>query len=527
MTDLFPKIKALEVMTPEGHSGTLSQESQYVFNYARATPEQEISLTMPRRSQSYAGNQPLPIFAMNLPEGDLHTAIVTRYGKAFAKLNEMGLLAIVGHDQIGRLSLQSGSLSAPTRAPSLGLREILNAKASDGLFEHLLDTYLASGISGVQPKVMVPDGDRAQPEDDASSLRYMTRTSDLIIKSSSPLHPSITENEFACMSAGRIAGLELPAFYLSNDSSLFIIERFDKKADGTRIGFEDMAVLAGKEYHPNGNYKYEGKYEGIIDIINNYCGPNSLESSKRFFEYFTLSCLVRNGDAHLKNFALTYTNPAEARSIRLSPLYDVVTTRTYTYEDRRKDRELVNTEMALRLNKSKQFPTRKELLDFGARCNEIHPAQVIERISDAMGQALKETKDRFRDPDFYHRLSDIWEEGRSWYEPDRVYIRRPETPAPQAATGSTADYQALLSQLQRIAKQVVHDTGLEKEFIDLVGMEPQLFIALATSGQDKMILDSIKRRFASNEPEQLAAFFAKAAPQEPEVAEEEDNTPSP
>ena len=213
---------------------------------------------MPLRAQSYAQNALHPVFAMNLPEGSLHSAIRTRFAKQFAKLDEMAILSIVGHDQIGRLTLEQPNTERAKKRAQVGLHELLTSNASDALFEFLLDEYLAAGISGVQPKVLVPDADRSITSDRATVIH-----SDLIVKMGGPEYPNLTQNEFTCMDAARRAGILVPDFWLSDDSSLFVIRRFDFGPDGHRCGFEDMAVLAGMTYDSNGDYKYQGKYEGI------------------------------------------------------------------------------------------------------------------------------------------------------------------------------------------------------------------------------------------------------------------------
>ena len=110
----------------------------------------------------------------------------------------------------------------------------------------------------------------------------------------------------------------------------------------------------------------------------------------RFFEQVAFMVMVRNGDGHLKNFGVLYTSDDDAR---LAPMFDVVTTAIYTYQRYEGGPDLEDQTMALKLfagpKASRTYPLPGELLDFGRRvCGVADPAQVIERIADAMVQTL-------------------------------------------------------------------------------------------------------------------------------------------
>lgn len=86
-----------------------------------------------------------------------------------------------------------------------------------------------------------------------------------------------------------------------------------------------------------------------------------------------LSVAVRNGDAHLKNFGLLYTDPA-SNDVQLSPLYDIVNTTSYLPKD----------VMALKLAKTKSWPYRDSLIGFAKRhCDIDNPDFVIDSIVEA------------------------------------------------------------------------------------------------------------------------------------------------
>ncbi|WP_454669716.1 HipA N-terminal domain-containing protein [Achromobacter kerstersii] len=171
------KIKQLEISTPQGESGLLEKESRFVFNYTRPEQNREISLIMPHRAESYADTVLPPIFAMNRPEGYLYEKLWERFGKD-VQLDDMRLLALTGSNQIGRLRYREPGADAMRVQPTMGLSALLASGASVELFDYLVSTYLTSGISGFQPKVMMPDADtaNAKPVVDKST----TFTSDLI-----------------------------------------------------------------------------------------------------------------------------------------------------------------------------------------------------------------------------------------------------------------------------------------------------------------------------------------------------------
>ncbi|MGH8146469.1 MAG: type II toxin-antitoxin system HipA family toxin [Rhodanobacteraceae bacterium] len=398
------KVKRLAVGTPQGAAGELLRESQYVFNYTSTERACEVSLTMPLRAQSYVGNQLPPVFGMNLPEGFLQQRIVERLAK-YEAVDDMRLLAITGAHPIGRLQYAVPGEPRSARKPEIGLQRLLGEPATNEMFEHLVDIYFDSGISGVQPKVMLPDADKPLSE------RATLLQSDLIVKAGGDEYPHLAANEFLCMDAACRAGITVPHFWLSDDGRLFVMERFDLH-DGDRLGFEDMAVLMDKAREPTGHYKYTESYEAIARFIAALCRENATESLQRFYEYLVLCIAVRNGDAHLKNFGLLYTHP-HAEAPRLAPLYDVVTTAAYDDIDPRTGKLVTDRTLALKLDKSRSYPARERLLAFGRElCHVRSPERVIERVGTAMSETLDAHRERV-DRVFFQRIREEWDGGRA------------------------------------------------------------------------------------------------------------------
>jgi serine/threonine-protein kinase HipA len=169
-----------------------------------------------------------------------------------------------------------------------------------------------------------------------------------------------------------------------------------------------MTVLMGK----SSRSKYEGSYEGIAKAIRLYCADaDPVHELQRFFEYVAFAVMVRNGDGHLKNFGLLYEHPAAVDSIRLAPLYDVVTTSIYGSSSARTGITKYDRTLALNLSKSKSYPDRATLIDFGTRVCEVRrPQAVLERIADAMTAALSEHGKRI-DEQLLAQMRTEWDAG--------------------------------------------------------------------------------------------------------------------
>lgn len=408
---VLKKIKQLRVSTPQGISGDLSKESRFTFNYGTGERSCEVSLTMPIRAESYSSGALLPLFEMNKPEGYLLSKIEEAFAKT-GRLDDMGLLALTGGTQIGRLTYaEPGAQTRPLRA-QIGRKELLSRRPTTELFDELVSIYFESGISGVQPKVLLPDADAARLKDRATVVH-----SDLIVKTSGVDFLHLTENEFLCMSAARRAGLSVPEFDLSEDGGLFVCRRFDLGPEQP-LGFEDMAVLMGKL----GRGKYEGSYEGIARAIRLFCADADPATELRhFFEYVTCLVLVRNGDGHLKNFGLLYQHPGRPQGVCLAPLYDLVTTSIYDLSSGTSRIAKYDRTLALNLAKTRRYPQRGTLLNFAAEvCGVRDPQEIIERIGDAMSDTLQSERDRVH-PELLAALGKEWDAGRESLQVARVF----------------------------------------------------------------------------------------------------------
>jgi serine/threonine-protein kinase HipA len=293
-------------------------------------------------------------------------------------MTPMHMLALIGRNGIGRLGFCLPDQPAPALPRTLSKTELLRTAYTPEVFNELIAACLSTGagIAGMQPKIMVPD-------------RPTVPIPSLIVKAASPAYPGLAANEFLCLTAARHAGIDVPSFALSDDGQMLVLDRFDLLVHGDgrveRLGFEDIAALAGLRVRDIlSDRKYQGSYQRVAELLRQFqLHSNNLH---RFFEQVAFSVMVRNGDAHLKNFGLLYRSTAD---VWLAPMFDVVTTSIYKYTQYPGGPELEDRTLALKLfagrHQTKAYPTTEELMDFGRRvCGVSQPANVLAKIADAM-----------------------------------------------------------------------------------------------------------------------------------------------
>ncbi len=389
---------SLAVWAAKVRSGILARErrQEYVFAYsADAGTEAQVSLTMPVRVESWVSRDLHPIFQMNLPEGALLEAIRRAIAKVVGE-DDLSILRVTGGNQVGRnrFSLPGDEYPSISETPE-SLDELLTHPDTRELFHELVARYaLRSGISGVQPKVLLDATERGI----FTSARY-------IVKSWGTDYPFLAANEYFCMTAAKRAGLPVPEFYLSDNGGLFIMRRFDLTQGGVSMGFEDMCTLQAL----GTPQKYASSYERVARSIRDFVsGENLMAAREQFFATLVLSVLLRNGDAHLKNFGVLYVSPGD--TVVLAPVYDVVTTTAYIRED----------VPALSLAGTKKWWSRKVLERFAVTHLSL-PIGAISDVFTRIAEAVTETRAMIpgyiaEHPEFREigeRMMTQWDEGVS------------------------------------------------------------------------------------------------------------------
>src|SRR5579872_4530926 len=224
----------IKVWTGVAEAGLLDRlgERGSTFAYLpQAAAARAVSVTMPVRLESWSVPFGLPpIFEMNLPEGVLRERLRLAFAKATGTFDEFDLLSIVGRSQVGRIRYTGDKEQLNEDVPFQSVDEILERKRGGDLFRYLLERFVPfSGISGVQPKILVRDEKAfAEMEQAGQRLSHSYKGATHIVKLWEPNeYLQLAANEYFCLTAARKCGLDVPPYRLAEDGTALVIDRFD------------------------------------------------------------------------------------------------------------------------------------------------------------------------------------------------------------------------------------------------------------------------------------------------------------
>jgi serine/threonine-protein kinase HipA len=126
--------------------------------------------------------------------------------------------------------------------------------------------------------------------------------------------------------------------------------------------------------------EYNSTCERVARTIKDFVLGEFLQGAREeFFASLVVSCMIRNGDAHLKNFGSLYERPGQP--VRLAPVYDMVTTVAYIPRD----------VPALSLAGTKKWWPRKVLEKFAVIQLSL-PVGKVGQIFEEAAEAMNDTR---------------------------------------------------------------------------------------------------------------------------------------
>lgn len=328
---MLPDIRVMKVLLYNRPIGTLTHlpgdKNLFTFNedYVQNPSRPTLSLSFKDTSGALITNikttqTRLPSFFSNLlPEGPLREYLAQR--AQIHPQHEFFLLWALGRDLPGALTVEAfdeGSFlqstvkihhkkkkEIPLRFSLAGLQLKFSAVASSG---HRF-TIPVDGIGG-----------------------------GWIVKLPHTTFPGVPENEYTMMELARRVGInvpethllpihtlqELPKEFERLGQNVFVIKRFDRTEEGECIHIEDCAQVFG--VYPENKYQ-SANYRNIAKVIANETGESGVVE---FIKRFVFNALIGNGDMHLKNWSLIYSQKHQPS---LAPAYDFVSTILYLPED--------------------------------------------------------------------------------------------------------------------------------------------------------------------------------------------------
>ncbi|NHQ75089.1 type II toxin-antitoxin system HipA family toxin [Roseovarius gahaiensis] len=260
----------------------------------------------------------MPFFSNLLPEGRLRKYLAEQAGVNSER--EFHLLWALGHDLPGAITI----------TPADG--EAWPPYVADGRDDHDDDhreNALRFSLAGVQLKfsaVTEASGGLTIPASGVGGS--------WIVKLPSREFAGVPENEFSMMKLAGLVGMNVPAIDLVGIDAIknlpegldkigkhaFVIERFDRLSDGSRVHIEDFAQVYG--LYPEEKYG-NGTFRNIAQVI---AAEGNDADIIEYVRRLTFNMLIGNADMHMKNWSLIYP---DRRNVSLAPTYDFVATVPY------------------------------------------------------------------------------------------------------------------------------------------------------------------------------------------------------
>jgi serine/threonine-protein kinase HipA len=207
---------------------------------------------------------------------------------------------------------------------------ILSFKHQDirtSAFQGFGQSFRQLSISGVQEKYgLVLDGTVLRLPEPNEQTKYILKP----IPPDLPNASEIPANEHLTMQiAHQVYDIPIAAnglIFFADEEPALLVKRFDFRPDGSKWRQEDFASLSNRTKQTAGaDYKYEGSYEEVAQLIKQHLPAYRVEVEK-FFRLVLFNYLFSNGDAHLKNFSILETLDGD---FVLSPAYDLICTRLH------------------------------------------------------------------------------------------------------------------------------------------------------------------------------------------------------
>ena len=364
-----------------------------------ATP---LSQSLPLLAEPFEDQACRPFFAGLLPEGELRRRIAAQCQISYA--NDFGLLAVIGGDCAGAVSLEPGDPATAVAAVEWLEPDQLIALLAELPQRPMLAQRdgLRLSLAGAQDKLpVVFDGRSIGLPRGAAASTHILKPAIAAVERS-------VINEAFCMALAKVMGLQVAdtEILMAGDQQILLVRRYDRCKDANdqwlRLHQEDFCQALGVP--PDLKYQNEGgpDLQACFALLRRATKPSAPEVI-RLLDAVVFNALIGNHDAHAKNFSLLYGS----RGATLAPLYDLLSTAVYP---------TLTTKMAMKLGSKYSFAEVQvrhwELFAVAAGLSKAQTRKRLVRMAEQLPSSARrlQTKSSYRDHALIERIACLIEQ---------------------------------------------------------------------------------------------------------------------
>jgi serine/threonine-protein kinase HipA len=333
--------RTLDVYLYNDLVGHLIQDDggQMVFDYVESWINKKgataLSHSLPLRKDRFTGNECRGFFGGILPEQTNRQIVARNLG--ISPRNDYAMLEQIGGECAGAVTFIPEGQKLPARDDNY---RKLSPKELAAILKELPKRPLLAGEEGVRLSLAgAQDKIAVRIEGVEIYLPLGGAPSTHILKPAVKRFDGVVFNEALCMKLAAAVGLPASVVATRNveGTDYLLVERYDRTHRQTpkgktvleRLHQEDfcqaLAIVSERKYQKEGGPSLKQCFALLREVSN-----TPAVDLARLLDAVVFNYLVGNNEAHGKNFSLLYHGAGtENQNIRLSPLYDVVSTVYY------------------------------------------------------------------------------------------------------------------------------------------------------------------------------------------------------
>ncbi len=325
--------KTLDVYLHDKLVGYLTQDDdgQMLFEYApswlEASEAVPLSQSLPLRKNIFTRTECRGFFAGILPEENKRDTIARNLGISAG--NDYAMLERIGGECAGAVTFVPAGELLQDRQDTY---RCLGDKELAKILRELPRRPLMAGEEGVRLSLAgAQDKIAVHVSGNNISVPLRGAPSTHILKPAIERFEGVVFNEAVCMNLAGKVGLPTARVTIGKVEGIdyLLVERYDRARDSEgntrRVHQEDFCQALGVV--PERKYQSEGgpTLKQCFDLVRNVSAAPVIDL-QHLLDAVIFHALIGNHDAHAKNFSLLN---GEDGSVRLAPLYDVVSTVYY------------------------------------------------------------------------------------------------------------------------------------------------------------------------------------------------------